>query len=122
MSTALNVLGMPLVACSYDPLTGWSRDGCCHADERDADELFDSHLLAGKPVQRLLYVAPPGNNKEISGYPPVVREMEKQEKANDKRRAALYAQLRAEAASASAAAESKTDDNADDLEQVHAHL
>jgi len=29
MSTALNVLGTPLQACSYDPLTGWYRDGCC---------------------------------------------------------------------------------------------
>ena len=93
-----------------------------HVQPSDADELFDSHLLAGKPVQRLLYAAPPGNNKETSQYPPAVRELEKQEKANDKRRAALYAQLRAEAASASAAAESKTDDNADDSEQVHAHL
>ncbi|GGP27298.1 DUF2237 family protein [Silvimonas amylolytica] len=25
----LNVLGMPLVACSMDPLTGFMRDGCC---------------------------------------------------------------------------------------------
>ncbi len=25
----LNVLGMPLVPCSMDPLTGFMRDGCC---------------------------------------------------------------------------------------------
>jgi uncharacterized protein (DUF2237 family) len=25
----LNVLGGPLLACSYDPLTGFFRDGCC---------------------------------------------------------------------------------------------
>jgi hypothetical protein len=31
---ALNVLGTPLVPCSYDPLTGWYRDGCCHTDAR----------------------------------------------------------------------------------------
>ena len=24
-----NVLGSPLLACSYDPLTGFFRDGCC---------------------------------------------------------------------------------------------
>ena len=24
-----NVLGGPLLACSYDPLTGYFRDGCC---------------------------------------------------------------------------------------------
>ena len=29
---ALNVLGNALVPCSYDPVTGWYRDGCCHTD------------------------------------------------------------------------------------------
>ena len=38
---ALNVLGTPLVACSYDPLTGWYRDGCCHTDAQDAG----SHVI-----------------------------------------------------------------------------
>ena len=33
--TALNVLGGPLLACSYAPLTGYLRDGCCHTDEDD---------------------------------------------------------------------------------------
>ena len=32
---ALNVLGGPLQACSFDPLTGFFRDGCCHTDEED---------------------------------------------------------------------------------------
>ena len=32
---ALNVLGTELVPCSYDPLTGWYRDGCCHTDADD---------------------------------------------------------------------------------------
>lgn len=32
---ALNVLGQPLQACSYDPLTGYFRDGCCHTDPQD---------------------------------------------------------------------------------------
>jgi len=90
-----------------------------HVQPSDADEIFDSHLVAGTPVQRLLYVAPPGNNKETGQYPPAVRELEKQEKANDKRRAALYAHLRAEAAAVTAA---KTHDDADDAEQVHADL
>ena len=26
---ALNVMGTPLVPCSYDQLTGFFRDGCC---------------------------------------------------------------------------------------------
>ena len=34
-SDALNVLGGPLLACSYDPLTGWMRTGCCEADAQD---------------------------------------------------------------------------------------
>ena len=33
--TALNVLGGPLAACSFDPLTGFFRDGCCQTDEQD---------------------------------------------------------------------------------------
>lgn len=32
---ALNVLGQPLQACSYDPLTGYYRDGCCHTSAQD---------------------------------------------------------------------------------------
>jgi hypothetical protein len=41
---ALNVLGTPLVPCSYDPLTGWHRDGCC--DARAAD--LGSHFICAK--------------------------------------------------------------------------
>jgi uncharacterized protein (DUF2237 family) len=33
--TALNVLGGELRACSFDPLTGWQRDGCCNTDDAD---------------------------------------------------------------------------------------
>ena len=29
LSKERNVLGGPLLACSYDPLTGYFRDGCC---------------------------------------------------------------------------------------------
>jgi uncharacterized protein (DUF2237 family) len=32
---ALNVLGTALVPCSFDPLTGFYRDGCCNTDELD---------------------------------------------------------------------------------------
>ena len=44
MKPALNVLGTPLVACSFDPLTGWYRDGCCHTDEHDAG----SHVICAR--------------------------------------------------------------------------
>lgn len=32
---AKNVLGGPLQPCSFEPLTGWNRDGCCNTDEND---------------------------------------------------------------------------------------
>ena len=41
---ARNVLGGTLVPCSYDPLTGYLRDGCCHTDEDDAG----SHVICAR--------------------------------------------------------------------------
>jgi uncharacterized protein len=32
---ALNVLGTELLPCSYDPLTGYYRDGCCNTGADD---------------------------------------------------------------------------------------
>ena len=32
---AKNVLGTELTPCSYDPLTGYFRDGCCSTDTSD---------------------------------------------------------------------------------------
>lgn len=32
---ARNVFGEPLVPCSFSPLTGYFRDGCCKTDEND---------------------------------------------------------------------------------------
>jgi len=32
---AKNVLGGPLLACSFDPLTGFFRDGCCATSAED---------------------------------------------------------------------------------------
>lgn len=32
---ALNVLGRPLAPCSFDPLTGFYRDGCCNTGYDD---------------------------------------------------------------------------------------
>lgn len=30
-----NVLGGELAPCSFNPLTGWTRNGCCETDESD---------------------------------------------------------------------------------------
>ena len=35
MSRASNVFGQPLQSCSFDPLTGFYRDGCCHTGPGD---------------------------------------------------------------------------------------
>ena len=47
---ALNVLGTPLQPCSYDPLTGWYRDGCCHTNEEDGG----SHVVCAKMTVEFL--------------------------------------------------------------------
>ena len=44
MSRARNVLGTELVPCSFDPLTGFYRDRCCHTDAHDGG----SHLICAK--------------------------------------------------------------------------
>jgi len=59
MKQALNVLGGPLQACSFDPLTGWYRDGCCHTDDHDAG----SHVVcAHMTVEFLNYQMERGND------------------------------------------------------------
>ena len=47
---ALNVLGSALVPCSYDPLTGFYRDGCCKTDAHDAG----SHVICARVTQEFL--------------------------------------------------------------------
>lgn len=47
---ALNVLGTPLQACSFDPLTGFFRDGCCHTDAHD----HGTHVVCAKVTEEFL--------------------------------------------------------------------
>lgn len=47
---ARNVLGEELVPCSYDPLTGYFRDGCCHTDMHD----LGSHVICAKVTDEFL--------------------------------------------------------------------
>jgi hypothetical protein len=47
---ARNVLGTELVACSYDPLTGYFRDGCCHTDMHD----LGSHVVCAMVTDEFL--------------------------------------------------------------------
>ena len=45
-----NVLGGPLTACSYAPLTGFLRDGCCSAGPND----LGRHVVCAKVTQEFL--------------------------------------------------------------------
>ena len=47
---ALNVLGGELLACSYDPLTGYLRDGCCHTREDDVG----THVICARMTAEFL--------------------------------------------------------------------
>ncbi|MDP3168940.1 MAG: DUF2237 domain-containing protein [Polaromonas sp.] len=48
--SAINVLGTELLACSYDPLTGYFRDGCCNTDASD----LGSHLVCVRVTREFL--------------------------------------------------------------------
>jgi uncharacterized protein len=48
--TALNVLGTAMVACSFDPLTGFYRDGCCNTDAHD----FGTHVVCAEVTAEFL--------------------------------------------------------------------
>ena len=50
MMEVMNVLGTPLIPCSYDPLTGYFRDGCCKTDETDTG----SHLVCARVTDAFL--------------------------------------------------------------------
>ena len=50
VNSALNVLGTPLQACSYDPLTGYFRDGCCNTATEDTG----SHLICARVTDEFL--------------------------------------------------------------------
>ncbi len=57
--SALNVLGTELVPCSYDPLTGYFRDGCCNTDASD----LGSHLVCVRVTREFLgFSAERGND------------------------------------------------------------
>ncbi len=50
VNTALNVLGTPLQACSFDPLTGYYRDGCCNTAADDTG----SHVVCARVTEEFL--------------------------------------------------------------------
>jgi uncharacterized protein len=55
----LNVLGTALLACSFDPLTGFLRDGCCNTDTLD----HGTHVVCARmTAQFLAFSAEQGND------------------------------------------------------------
>lgn len=48
----------------------------------DAAELAQAELIEGRPLARLLYHAPPGDNKDLSRYPPDLVAAEQAKKSD----------------------------------------
>ncbi|WP_353200963.1 DUF2237 domain-containing protein [Polynucleobacter sp.] len=62
---ALNVLGQPLVPCSFEPLTGFFRDGCCKTDTED----LGSHLVCAIVTKDFLQFSLSKGNNLITPRP-----------------------------------------------------
>ena len=60
-----NVLGTELVPCSYDPLTGYFRDGCCNTDASDAG----SHLICVRVNEAFLAFSTARGNDLVTPKP-----------------------------------------------------
>jgi uncharacterized protein (DUF2237 family) len=64
-AAARNVLGTALLACSFDPLTGWQRDGCCSAADGDAG----AHWVCARMTAEFLAFARERGNDLVTPRP-----------------------------------------------------
>jgi uncharacterized protein (DUF2237 family) len=62
---AMNVLGTELLPCSYDPLTGYLRDGCCHTRADDVG----THVVCAKVTDEFLQYSLEQGNDLITPRP-----------------------------------------------------
>ena len=62
---AKNVLGTELAPCSYDPLTGYFRDGCCNTDAND----HGSHLICVRVTAEFLRFSKAAGNDLVTPLP-----------------------------------------------------
>ena len=62
---AKNVLGTELAPCSYDPLTGYFRDGCCNTDASD----HGSHLICVRVTAEFLHFSKAAGNDLVTPLP-----------------------------------------------------
>lgn len=58
----LNILGGPLLPCSYAPLTGYFRDGCCKTDDSDQGR----HLVCTRMTAEFLAFSVQRGNDLVS--------------------------------------------------------
>ncbi|MDP3702576.1 MAG: DUF2237 domain-containing protein [Hylemonella sp.] len=63
--TTKNVLGTELQPCSYDPLTGFYRDGCCKTDAHD----LGSHVICARVTQAFLDFSVASGNDLVTPRP-----------------------------------------------------
>ncbi len=63
--TARNVLGTELLPCSFDPLTGFYRDGCCHTDAQD----HGTHVVCARMTREFLDFSRAQGNDLITPRP-----------------------------------------------------
>ncbi len=61
----VNVLGTELVPCSYSPLTGFFRDGCCNTRADDTG----SHLVCAKVTAEFLAFSAQQGNDLVTPQP-----------------------------------------------------
>lgn len=61
----LNVLGQALVPCSYDPLTGYFRDGCCNTRADDTG----SHVICARVTAEFLAFSASRGNDLVTPRP-----------------------------------------------------
>lgn len=62
---ARNVLGGELEACSFDPLTGYYRDGCCHTGPEDTG----THVLCARVTREFLEFSVASGNDLVTPRP-----------------------------------------------------
>lgn len=65
LTSGRNVLGGPLRACSYDPLTGFFRDGCCRTRGEDEGQ----HVVCARVTEAFLHFALSRGNDLITPRP-----------------------------------------------------
>jgi uncharacterized protein len=62
---AINVLGTELLPCSYDPLTGYLRDGCCNTRANDVG----THVVCAKVTEAFLSHSLQRGNDLVTPHP-----------------------------------------------------